>query len=297
MAINLITGHYGTDHITANDARATNRAIFGINPFRATYNYNSTGGGFTLGKTSVTGGYKMYINNGLLYWNGMFIRITTSDYSEIVESCEGYNVYLHYTKSSTVEYIEIVYTTGTYTNKPTFSDDTSGAYLKIGTFNNADGSSITNDIPVAVDFPDKVKMMNATAIGSSNTEAVLLLQKSLSNASSKTDTEATSSSLSEKFTNFEYVEIKIAGATGYKYFRFPSRWVAEQTSSSGWIEWAKWHQSDDEIYHFAVQVYPSSSANAALSIGKLVRFANNTFSAETTTRTMYVYGVGRINNA
>lgn len=295
MAVELLTGHKGTAHITAADGRKMNRAIFGKNPLRlyGEYNsaYNNILGFLTVGIVAV-GTYRMRMGSGLIYWNGMFIRSTGAEHSQNVASCEGYKVYLHYTKASNIETVEVLFTTSSYTNSLTFSDSTSEAYLLYGQYNNADGSDVTYYVPAFPDVIDRIKKMNISSAVTGNSEKVLLYEANLTNAENASGGEGiTAYDLAEKSSNFEYIDVIINSGTGReKRFRLTQN---EIISSDARLEWSRWNKFINEIHYYSFALYTNNSYNK-INIGKLYRLVNNAFSADTSTNTIKIYGVGRI---
>ena len=294
MAIELLTGHKGTAHITAADGREMNRAIFGKSPLRLYGNYNSAYNNLLglLYVNTTTQNYRMYIGSGLIYWNGMFIKSTGAYNSQYVASCEGYKVYLHYTKVSNVETVEVIFTTSSYTNSLAFSDNTSEAYLLYGQYNNADGSDVTYFVPAFPDFFDRTKKMNINPAISGNSEKVLLLEMNLINAENASGSEGiTAYDLAEKSSNFEYIDVIInSGTSREKRFRLTQN---EISSSDARLEWSRWNMFINEIHYYSFAFFTNNTYNK-INIGKFYRLVNNSFSADTGTNTIKIYGVGRI---
>ena len=299
MAINLITGHYGTDHITSLDARAMNRSIFGKNPFRAysEYNTSTATNSCILSASATTGGYTMTLGIGTIYWNGMFIRLTSGETSETVASCEGYKVYLHYSRSGSTEYIEVLFTQASYTEQRAFADTASSAYLKIGEFTNASGTMYSYDIPIMPDLITRATEMNAKSAGATGqSQTKLLCQQMFANASSLNDESMTQIALDEKITNFEQVDIQVKIGNSYFKKRVPTIHLEyNSNSNTNDVVFTKWNRNVNEIDYFTFRCYHSNNG-ATFNIGKLFKFVNNSFTAETAQANIYIYGIGRIAN-
>ena len=306
MAVELITGHQATNHITADDGRTTNRAIFGKKPCRLAGEYNSTVYDGTavnskvglMTATQFTGPkYRGEVDVGLIYWNGMFIRITSKVYqSPQVSSEEGVRVYLHYTRSEAgVESVEVLFTTAEYTSSDVFDfDNTSEAYLLYGTFDNAAGTNKTYYLPIVNDMMGRKKAINQFAVGN---DVVKLGEVTLVNASTYNDSGTQTFALSETPENFEFIELRLGinNTQGRVIMRVPSHYFKYHNNGMvdglDRVEWQRHILNKIRSWQFA---FYYNAAGDVATAGKMTRFENGEFSAETTSYYLRVYGVGRI---
>ena len=305
--VELITGHKATNHITSDDGRAANRAIFGKGAYKLYGEYNSSPTGNACGITvqSYSGGkYSIRFGVGLLYWNGMFIRITQTISQSLVTSEEGMKVYLHYTRDAqtAVEEVEIIFSTTEYTSTPDFDfDNTTEAYLLVCSFANTDGTGKTEYLPIFEDIVGKKKKMN-TFSTSQNPQMYELTASytNLTNAASGSEADATTDvALKDKPTNFEFIEIRVAEGSGSgnfrQIFRFPSHYFKYASSGAGKrdISWTVRYGAGAKTYYF--QFYYNSDEDI-VSFGKLYVYDGATFAGTGSTYCVRIYGVGRVAN-
>lgn len=200
MAINLITGHSGNNHISSADARAMNRSTYGNGNYRlyAENGSNPLTAGCSVGKNTQSGTYRPNVGKGVIMWNGMFIRVdATVNHTEYLESLNGLKIYLHYQKISNVESVEFVFTFDdtAFASKIKanweFTDSLTDVYALYYTFTNATGTSGTHSFAMKKAATDLVDELT-TALGTVN--------NALTTKADKTTTEA---ELAKRFTKSE----------------------------------------------------------------------------------------------
>ena len=195
MAIELITGVGETNHVSSNDFRAFNRAIFGQQRYILKDADN-----MDVVVSAVTG--DISIATGSCVWSGMHIRIASVEKLKYIVpvSTQRINIYLHYTKSveTFVESVEFVVLQGSEATPIVneLDDDTIEAYTLFYSFD-ATSTAISN-INKAFDFV------------MSQSDIVDEVNKSIANASETVvlfdgDIVPGTIHLSESLENFEYI--------------------------------------------------------------------------------------------
>lgn len=202
MAIELITGVGETNHVSSNDFRAFNRAIFGQQRYILKDADN-----MDVVVSAVTG--DISIATGSCVWSGMHIRIASVENLKYIVpvSTQRINIYLHYTKSieTFVESVEFVVLQGSEATPIAneLDDDTIEAYTLFYSFD-ATSTAISN---INKAFDSVI----------SQSDIVDEVNKSIANATATTvlfEGEAGTGStidLSESFKNFKELEIAFAG--------------------------------------------------------------------------------------
>ena len=200
MAINLITGHSGSNHISSVDARAMNRATYGNGNYRlyAENGSSTLTAGCSVGKNTQSGTYRPNVGKGVIMWNGMFIRVDAQvNHTEYLESLNGLKIYLHYQKVSNVESVEFVFTfdDSAFASKIKanwqFTDSQTDVYALYYTFTNATGTSGTYSFAMKKAATDLIDELT-TAFGTVN--------NALTTKADKTTTEA---ELAKRFSKSE----------------------------------------------------------------------------------------------
>ena len=155
--IHLVTGRKGEAHISANDIRLQNRAVYGRELKRLKDGENNSS--IQLSSTQII------IKAGSYMWFGMHINIT-EDYGIIVNysGSQNWRVLFNYTKTASGDdYVEAVtITADNSTAEPDgfINDDTTQASIIIATFETLDGilqSSIDYNcdvVPALVDYEE-----------------------------------------------------------------------------------------------------------------------------------------------
>lgn len=204
MAINLITGHSGSNHISSADARAMNRATYGNGNYRlyAENGSNPLMAGCSVDKNTQSGTYRPNVGEGVIMWNGMFVRVdATVNHTEYLESLNGFKIYLHYQKISNVESVEFVFTFDDteFASKIKanwqFTDSQTDVYALYYTFTNATGTSGTYSFAMKKATTDLIDELT-TALGTVNNTLTTLVN-------TKADKTTTEAELANRFTKSE----------------------------------------------------------------------------------------------
>ena len=202
MAIELITGVGETNHVSSNDFRAFNRAIFGQQRYILKDADN-----MDVVVSAVTG--DISIATGSCVWSGMHIRIASIENLKYIVpvSTQRINVYLHYTKSTEtfVESVEFVVLQGSEASPIVneLDDDTIEAYTLFYSFDATSTaiSNINKAFDSVVSQSDIVDEVNKSI---ANATATTVLFEGEAGVGSTID-------LSESFKNFKELEIAFAG--------------------------------------------------------------------------------------
>lgn len=202
MAIELITGVGETNHVSSNDFRAFNRAIFGQQRYILKDADN-----MDVVVSAVTG--DISIATGSCVWSGMHIRIASVENLKYIVpvSTQRINIYLHYTKSieTFVESVEFVVLQGSEASPIVneLDDDTIEAYTLFYSFDATSTaiSNINKAFDSVISQSDIVDEVNKSI---ANATATTVLFEGEAGAGSTID-------LSESFKNFKELEISFAG--------------------------------------------------------------------------------------
>lgn len=193
--LELITGKYGTPHISSMDVRAFNRSIFGA---ESLYVLND-GDGCKITASASSSGLTVNISEGSMLWNGMHIRnkaTTTVTTTSIIGSAAVAQLDLIYVQANTIEGVQFVLRAGSPSTNYKFSDSTIDAECTIATIRfSTTSSTVTSITDRRTELSNVSSLVSAVHSDLANNNAVVqLFQGSAGVGDTMT--------LSEAFTNF-----------------------------------------------------------------------------------------------
>ena len=260
--LNLVTGKTGSAHVTAQETRAFNRAIYGNGNYRL---YDSADSGNVVTVSLTTDTNKTFeISAGSLLWNGMHIRITDKKTISTGSTASTYYIYLQYINSAGIETVTINASTSapTFTPNASFGDEDTPVNVLLYSANGyafplkkaavdlveavsssvstkADKSSLDAEVTNRTNADSALESLlkkpfysYSDSTTKSTIDRVSLGSVPISGSASQYDLTTGTTTLSESINNFAFIELRTGKSGGYSLGIFPSYYFNVAGSSA-----------------------------------------------------------------